>query len=292
MTPQDLTNYQGLMTLLTIMAPKTYRYKIERDPDPTSPRDGDNVCSIAARPTRRYSSPDKDAVYIAPYHDVTFEIEITFDDDVPHPDPDGLAETIKAKLSAWLAKPAPHYWGDYGPCIEDTLHYEALKALHSGESDGCGSQWWSMSKGTLPFDVSDIDSDGIVDIRLTLNWIADDDILFIQWYDADYDGSLSETDSENPDFCLTITRQSWYALMGKDNTTPYATVARNEVEVLNHYYQDDVYGYTIIEIDCDGNETEIDSCWGFYGSNIETNGILDHVDAMHHDGMRQAMRNI
>lgn len=48
----------------------------------------------------------------------------------------------------------------------------------------------------------------------------------------------------------------------------------NEIEVLNQYVTGDVYGFQLL--DSDGED--IDSCWGFYGSDIETNGILDHLD--------------
>ncbi len=46
-----------------------------------------------------------------------------------------------------------------------------------------------------------------------------------------------------------------------------------EVELYDMYLTGETYGFRIV--DDEGNE--LDSCWGFYGSDWETNGILDHI---------------
>lgn len=46
-----------------------------------------------------------------------------------------------------------------------------------------------------------------------------------------------------------------------------------EVEVYDMYIQGDVWGFQIEDKD----ENHIDSCWGFYGSDPEKNGMADHV---------------
>jgi 5'(3')-deoxyribonucleotidase len=47
---------------------------------------------------------------------------------------------------------------------------------------------------------------------------------------------------------------------------------KNEVRTYNQYLTGEIYGYRLIEVvTCDlglEHETEIDSCWGFYGSEI------------------------
>jgi hypothetical protein len=48
-----------------------------------------------------------------------------------------------------------------------------------------------------------------------------------------------------------------------------------EVETYDQYIRGDVYGFKLIDKKTDN---EIDSCWGFYGDDIKTNGIMDHVD--------------
>jgi len=52
-----------------------------------------------------------------------------------------------------------------------------------------------------------------------------------------------------------------------------------EVEVYDAYISGQVYGFIIEERDqddCDGWEA-VDSCFGFYGDDIHTNGIADHL---------------
>lgn len=48
-----------------------------------------------------------------------------------------------------------------------------------------------------------------------------------------------------------------------------------EVETYNQYVSGDVYGFQLEN----KNTGEEDSCWGFYGSDINENGILDSIDA-------------
>lgn len=59
-----------------------------------------------------------------------------------------------------------------------------------------------------------------------------------------------------------------------------------ELKTYDAYLQGDVYGFVIT----DEEGEEVDACWGFVGDDIETNGILDHVGAEHHDGLRQAWK--
>jgi len=47
-----------------------------------------------------------------------------------------------------------------------------------------------------------------------------------------------------------------------------------EVQTYDQYISGDVYGFKVE----DKEGEEIDSCYGFYGSDFETNGISDHVE--------------
>lgn len=55
----------------------------------------------------------------------------------------------------------------------------------------------------------------------------------------------------------------------------------SEVEAYDQYLTGDVYGFEIVKVNkCDhGHDHEeiVDSCYGFFGSDIKENGILDHV---------------
>ena len=69
-------------------------------------------------------------------------------------------------------------------------------------------------------------------------------------------------------------------------------VLEGEVETYDQYLTGDVYGFTVSKVittswinehDLEDKKTEIDeeiidSCWGFFGSDYKTNGILDHLD--------------
>ena len=57
---------------------------------------------------------------------------------------------------------------------------------------------------------------------------------------------------------------------------------RSEVEVYDQYLRGDIYGFVVEERHhcdkCDHEEWEhVDSCWGFFGSDPEENGMVDHL---------------
>jgi hypothetical protein len=49
------------------------------------------------------------------------------------------------------------------------------------------------------------------------------------------------------------------------------------VSVYDDYLTGNVYGFIVEERNGDDWE-EVDSCWGFYGDDIHTNGIADYLD--------------
>lgn len=51
-------------------------------------------------------------------------------------------------------------------------------------------------------------------------------------------------------------------------------ILESEIDLYNLYLNGEVYGF----IFHDENNEEINSCWGFFGSDYRTNGILDHVN--------------
>lgn len=70
---------------------------------------------------------------------------------------------------------------------------------------------------------------------------------------------------------------------------------RGEVEAYDQYLTGDVYGYVIEEADDYGlgedddlDWSEVDSCWGFYGSDPFENGMSEHVDKELHEMLRDA----
>ena len=73
-------------------------------------------------------------------------------------------------------------------------------------------------------------------------------------------------------------------------------VLESEVETYDQYLRGEVFGYIIEETEtCSlGHEhvKEVESCWGFYGSNIEENGILDNVPDYMIEAAKKAAKSL
>ena len=58
---------------------------------------------------------------------------------------------------------------------------------------------------------------------------------------------------------------------------------QQEIETYDQYLKGDIWGFTLLkqnDHDEENWETDwdtVDSCWGFYGSDLEKNGILEHL---------------
>ena len=85
---------------------------------------------------------------------------------------------------------------------------------------------------------------------------------------------------------VVVTRKSMKEMWGisyltKKNTEMLTNAVEAEIEQLTQWLNGEVYGYQLFETKtCILNETheeEIDSCWGYYGYDPETNGISDEV---------------
>lgn len=72
---------------------------------------------------------------------------------------------------------------------------------------------------------------------------------------------------------LAATEESW-----RDKAI---AVMEAEVETYDQYLRGEVYGYTLYEESANGEWTEIDSCWGFFGDDLLENGILDDCPGLH-----------
>ena len=60
--------------------------------------------------------------------------------------------------------------------------------------------------------------------------------------------------------------------ISKKLITKVTALLEGEVKVYDQYVTGDVYGFKMF---VDGKET--DACWGFFGSDVKTNGVLDYV---------------
>lgn len=66
-----------------------------------------------------------------------------------------------------------------------------------------------------------------------------------------------------------------------------STYLKGEVETYDKYLRGDIYGFRISKINdcstCHHKEyEEIDSCYGFYGTDFKENGMMDHIEDKYH----------
>lgn len=57
-------------------------------------------------------------------------------------------------------------------------------------------------------------------------------------------------------------------------------IIQKEFSVYAQYIEGDVHGYTLYDLEDPAEPQEIDSCWGFFGTDVLTNGISDYVPGL------------
>ena len=88
---------------------------------------------------------------------------------------------------------------------------------------------------------------------------------------------------------VIVTRKDVIKLMGNKYATKKIIAqaisqVKSEVNTLDQYIRGDVYGFQINDVD--GNVE--DSCWGFYGGDIHTNGIIDNLNEEDSDFIKKS----
>lgn len=78
----------------------------------------------------------------------------------------------------------------------------------------------------------------------------------------------------------TLRKELGYKKIPKRSIEWAENILKGEIETYDQYLTGDVYGFNLVEktkcSSCQHIKEEIvDSCWGFFGDNFETNGILD-----------------
>lgn len=69
-----------------------------------------------------------------------------------------------------------------------------------------------------------------------------------------------------------------------------------EIDTYSQYLSGDVYGFRVLEVEADEDgefdeddeSNEIDSCWGFYGTDFLNNGMAEHID----EGLHEQLKGI
>lgn len=88
-------------------------------------------------------------------------------------------------------------------------------------------------------------------------------------------------------FCSTSKILEEYGDVSPETLEKVSKVLEGEVEVYDQYITGDVYGFRVVKKSiCDHgheHEEDEDSCWGFFGSDIKENGILDYLSKQDSD---------
>ena len=238
-TPKYISH--GDNYIIADKAGKEFLLSIVMDEDAMSPRDWDNVGTMCCW-HRRYDLGDK--------HEFS--------------DGTDLLLTLATGLSANDREDAETIWWDEHDETEPYDNPEdwskkevfglinekyAILPLwlydHSGITMSCGDRSYPYN---CPFDSGQV------------GWI------FVSKEKA-FKEFGTRDDAGNP---LPLTEENWREEAEKRLET--------EVDVFNHYITGNVFDYKIYEIGESGEVGEIiDSCYGFYGSAVEDNGLFDHL---------------
>lgn len=159
-------------------------------------------------------------------------------------------------------------WDTFGTMICWHRRY-SLGDEHSFEDPGAFDEWWEeQGEHGIRLPVYLYDHSGIT--MNTTGFSCRWDSGQVGWIYATKDDILNEYlpyEKKTPVLDI-IARRPTSAMKERAKLLLVA-----EVEYYDIYLRGDVYGF-VLE---DANGDEIDSCWGFYGHDITTNGILDHL---------------
>lgn len=244
---------------------KRYCLLIQPDTFPSNPRKDFDPVAIMACWNRRHSLGD-DIGKLDPdefWQDLVLK-------NVPESD---VTEAIAAgklpRISAKQNEGDPKF---YDICIKDDYSYE------------------KVSEDTIVYSV--LDSLTISECQTLLKPYAE----WLSLWLYDHSGITISCGSSNPYSCPWDSGQVGYIVALKDKVVSAfmldpnnddcwrekaAIVMRGEVKEYDQFISGEVYGYKVFEFIDDGTEDgdwdEVESCYGFYGDDLEKNGILDSV---------------
>ena len=70
----------------------------------------------------------------------------------------------------------------------------------------------------------------------------------------------------------TIRKEFGIKRVTKKYIEKVTSILESEIKVYDQYLTGDVYGF-VLKVD----DQEVDSCWGFYGDDHNSNGMVDHI---------------
>ena len=120
-----------------------------------------------------------------------------------------------------------------------------------------------------------------------IRWVLDRYYIILPLHLYDHSGITMNTggfscpwDSGQVGY-IYCTKERAIAEWGEDCLDRAEDYLRSEVEVYDQYLRGDVYGFIVEETEDEDNDTAVweqtDSCWGFFGSDVDKNGITNHL---------------
>lgn len=122
--------------------------------------------------------------------------------------------------------------------------------------------------------------------------IVNNDALRERWLDTVKDCLLVEPFSTDSFHYVAYTTPELCEKLGVEWANAAAAMG-GEIELFKQWAEGDCYGFRLEKRNvcptCEHEEwEEVDSCWGFYGSDPFENGMSDYIDAQHHHLLRNA----
>ena len=280
---------------------KEYAIRVRQDPYPQSPREWDNLCTMACW-HRRYSLGDSAVTYRKDIDDFWHDevrSRVNVEDIISAAEEgklDGIRvvkrnglidvyETIQLRTVLGNSEPEevleyegimegalPDYLVDdltVGHCMTLLEPHIAVLPLwlydHSGITISCGDRVYPYN------DRWDSGQVGWI-------FISKDRVMkeVGTEYVLDENGERIKEEHVHPDAQTTwsfktrpLTEETWRARAEE--------IMKEEVKVYDQYLRGEVFGYELFEKDEDGDWTGTDCCYGFYGDDILESGLADNV---------------
>ena len=178
------------------------------------------------------------------------------------------------------------------PCLEIVKDEKDLILLEHCKSIYWGEKIYSIASGeTIDSLVRDLHSRlDELEISTLFSLLDQDKVAMLPLYLLDHSGLSISTSSFGDPWdsgqvgWIYVTREKFLKETGHIKAEwpgKAIEMLSNEVKTYDQYLTGEVYGFTEFELSDGGNWEETNnSCWGFYGSDIEENGIGDSVPGL------------
>jgi len=185
---------------------------------------------------------------------------------------------VTVKIIADCDPENPREWDNLGTMVCAHRRYSSLGDT-DGKDDALQIIYRYLSEKQL--DALDFDPDCIPSIETALEKTGQ--VIMLPIYMYEHSGIALRTypfgcrwDSGKLGFIFVskekVRSEYGWKLINASRKEQIAKYLEGEVETYHQYVSGDVWGFQVFK----GDE-EVDSCWGFFGDDPMTNGIIDHL---------------